>query len=131
MRWQEQGERGPRRVDVPFVPGAFALVDVLSNAECADLIDAAEAAGYSPDEPVSAAGSDSPRAASLVWLADEDTLDRIYSRCRRLLPAQLGGGELAGINARWRLYRYGQEAVYRPHVDGAWPGSGRVDGKLE
>lgn len=29
---------------------------------------------------------------------------------------------------RWRLYRYDKGAVYRPHVDGAWPGSGIRDG---
>ncbi|KAJ1416688.1 hypothetical protein B484DRAFT_315195, partial [Ochromonadaceae sp. CCMP2298] len=29
-----------------------------------------------------------------------------------------------GINARWRLFRYFSGAVYRPHIDGAWPGSG-------
>ena len=32
----------------------------------------------------------------------------------------------AGINARWRLFRYTDKegAVYRPHIDGSWPGSG-------
>jgi len=43
-----------------------------------------------------------------------------YVACRPLLPQQLGGGKLAGINARWRLYRYSPGATYRPHVDGAW-----------
>ena len=32
------------------------------------------------------------------------------------------GATLAGLNARWRLYRYVPGAHYRPHVDGAWPG---------
>ena len=42
------------------------------------------------------------------------------------------GAPLLGINARWRLYRYYPGAVYRPHVDGAWPGSGVVkDGEAE
>lgn len=38
--------------------------------------------------------------------------------------SQQGGGALAGINSRLRLYQYDAGAVYRPHVDGAWPGSG-------
>ena len=29
-----------------------------------------------------------------------------------------------GLNRRWRIYRYNQGNVYRPHIDGAWPGSG-------
>jgi hypothetical protein len=32
------------------------------------------------------------------------------------------GATLAGLNARWRLYRYVPGAHHRPHVDGAWPG---------
>ena len=36
-------------------------------------------------------------------------------------------GELAGINRRWRCYKYDGGNVYRPHVDGAWPGSGIVN----
>lgn len=46
------------------------------------------------------------------------------ARVRPHLPAELCGGAAAGINARWRLYRYSPNVVYRPHVDGAWPGSG-------
>ena len=66
-----------------------------------------------------------------VWLADDLDLVPVYERCRALLPSELSGGVLAGLNARWRLYRYGQDAVYRPHVDGAWPGSGIKEGVLE
>jgi len=36
---------------------------------------------------------------------------------------------LTGINKRFRCYKYLEENVYRPHVDGAWPGSGIVDGE--
>ncbi|OEU20161.1 hypothetical protein FRACYDRAFT_236230 [Fragilariopsis cylindrus CCMP1102] len=30
---------------------------------------------------------------------------------------------LYGINRRWRFFRYGQDCVYRPHIDGSWPDS--------
>ena len=30
---------------------------------------------------------------------------------------------MAGLNRRWRFYRYDAGGTYRPHVDGAWPGS--------
>lgn len=95
---------------------------------------------YTPDQPVANTdGSLAPaeregpgRGESFVWLVDDSVQGPLYSRCQSMLPPELGDGELAGINARWRLYRYGQDAVYRPHVDGAWPGSGLgSDGKLE
>jgi hypothetical protein len=57
-------------------------------------------------------------------MADESVLGPLYARISRLLPQRLGGGALAGVNPRWRLYRYTPGAVYRPHVDGAWPRSG-------
>ncbi|KAJ9529515.1 hypothetical protein QJQ45_013868, partial [Haematococcus lacustris] len=86
------------------------------------------AAGFSPaPHPLlsaarATAGGD--RAAGCVWLADAELLDTLFARVRPLLPSCLGGGQLAGLNARLRLYRYDAGNVYRPHVDGAWPGSG-------
>lgn len=143
------GAPNPFRIDVPFVPQAFAMVDVLTRAECQEFIAAAESVGYSPDEPIrgdprgatrfpsadegnaKVDGPDRPRAVGLVWLACPSLNEALFERCRALLPAELSGGRLCGLNARWRLYRYPEGAVYRPHVDGAWPGSGLVDGKLE
>lgn len=48
------------------------------------------------------------RAAGCVWLADASLTEPLWQRVRPLLPQKLGGGELAGLNARWRLYRYDQ-----------------------
>jgi len=31
---------------------------------------------------------------------------------------------VAGLNARWRLYKYRPNDIFRAHTDGAWPGSG-------
>jgi hypothetical protein len=55
---------------------------------------------------------------------DHSILDVLYKRMLGLMDQHLHGGDVAGINARWRLYRYIPGVVYRPHVDGAWPGSG-------
>jgi len=60
----------------------------------------------------------------VVWLADESLLGPIYARVQALLPPVLEGHKLCGINARLRLFRYYPGAEYRPHIDGAWPGSG-------
>jgi hypothetical protein len=32
--------------------------------------------------------------------------------------------QLAGINARWRFFRYAADAVYHPHIDGSWKAGG-------
>jgi hypothetical protein len=47
------------------------------------------------------------------------------------LPSSTSGGvgALAGLNARFRIYRYTPGLVYRPHIDGAWPGSGMRNGQ--
>jgi len=58
---------------------------------------------FAPDEP--ATGSKSVLAHALVWLADAALCDRLFQRCAHLLPPSLGGGVLAGLNARWRVYR--------------------------
>jgi hypothetical protein len=91
-------------------------------------------------------------------IADEYLLNEIFDRVRLLLPQSICGCQLAGINARYRFFRYfagtyhnlaienphlpytfssimniytvvlcHSDAVYRPHIDGAWPGSG-IDG---
>ncbi|GLC32956.1 hypothetical protein PLESTB_000387000 [Pleodorina starrii] len=149
------------RVEVPFVPGAFVLVGALSRGECAQIVACAEEMGYvvDPDYTFSAAaraaaagaglsasssisgissaarsggaGLGERGAAGCVWLADETLQGPLYDRISHLLPQHLCGGDLAGINARWRLYRYDKGAVYRPHVDGAWPGSGLKNGRYE
>jgi hypothetical protein len=124
------------------------------------------------------------QAHNFVWLADDELLSTVYSRCKPHLPAvdstavtpsvtaaatpshstsndttttaaadtttattasrkrqrvetaaDVNGsvtasdvpkrsGQLAGLNSRWRLYRYKPGSIYRPHIDGAWPASG-------
>ncbi|KAI8585566.1 hypothetical protein BDZ88DRAFT_432262 [Geranomyces variabilis] len=122
------------RHDVPNVPGCFMLTDVLTPQQCTSILHAAETVGFTPDAPIvgAAAEQTSVLAHNLFWLADSDLLDAIFTRCAPHLPHTLsstaggGGGalNLRGINARWRVYRYVPGAVYRPHIDGAWPASG-------
>jgi hypothetical protein len=123
------------KIDIPFVPDAFVLTELLSSKECKKIISAAEAIGFVPDEPVmrttalvaaTAAGLDD-RAANFTWLVDDSIMRCIMSRCEHLFPQVLkDGSQFVGMNARWRLYRYYPGSIYRPHVDGAWPQSGKV-----
>ena len=75
------------------------------------------------------------RSRACVVVVDERTHDAVFERLRAHLPAELedccdakgrrrGVGKLVGLNRRWRFYRYDAGGTYRPHVDGAWPGSG-------
>jgi hypothetical protein len=114
-----------KRHNVPHVPGAFILTNVLTPSECAQFIRIAEQIQYTPD---AVDGID-----NIQWLASDDITTHLFSRCETLLPAvipSINGYScvLRGINARFRLFRYTPGSVYRPHIDGAWPGSGLVNG---
>ncbi|KAJ7312922.1 hypothetical protein DFH08DRAFT_791180 [Mycena albidolilacea] len=117
--------RQPQRFDVTGVPGAFIINDVFEPSECQALIDAAEAVGMHPDEPTAGSATQlaSVLAHNFIWLADADFIAAMYARVVALLPQTVHGGAVKGINRRFRLYRYRPGALYRPHIDGAWPAS--------
>ena len=116
------------RVDVPFVDGAFVLGHVLSDTECARVIETASKMGFTPDASYSLSSVHSPSAAGVVWVAEKESLC-IFDRVRQFLPASINGHVLKGINPRWRVYSYATGATYRPHIDGAWTYSAIRDGK--
>ncbi|KII84771.1 hypothetical protein PLICRDRAFT_146256 [Plicaturopsis crispa FD-325 SS-3] len=107
---------------VPHVPSAFLLTSVLSPAECTAIVTATEAVGFAPDQPV--VEMSSILAHGVIWLADADFLDTLWTRVSAFMSPTMSGGEVRGLNARFRVYRYVPGAVYRPHIDGAWPKSG-------
>jgi len=113
-------------VTVPFLNESMCLVNVLSVEECNKILAYAMAIGLQPDRPMSSQLS--TLADNMIWCADETLMTSIYQRCLPFLPAAIDGRKIAGINRRWRLYRYTPGAEYRPHIDGGWPGSGVVDG---
>lgn len=105
-----------RRYAVPHVPGASLLAGVLSRRECDRLVALFEALGYAPDAV--------PGIDCVQVLADASLLAPLWARVAPALPQRAGGGALVGLNARLRCFRYAPGAVYRPHIDGSWPGSG-------
>lgn len=138
---RQRPEASVQRYEVPGLPGAFVLSNVLSAGECRQILAASEAVGYVPDQPATrsaplaaatAAGLDD-RAANFTLFASDTLLSSLATRVAPLLPQTLGGADgsasgattkgFAGLNARWRFYRYSPGAVYRPHIDGAWPAS--------
>lgn len=116
-----------KRHDIDLIPGAygaFVLTNVLSASECKQIIEIAEKKmKYVPDHPTS---SPTPTGIDTCeWLVDSSILDPIHERIMPHLNPVVHGEKVAGVNARWRLFRYGEERTYRPHIDGSWPGSGR------
>uniref|UniRef100_A0A7S4KLZ0 Fe2OG dioxygenase domain-containing protein n=1 Tax=Paramoeba aestuarina TaxID=180227 RepID=A0A7S4KLZ0_9EUKA len=106
-----------QRYDVPGVPGAFLIQNVLSPEDCSRVLSLSESLSYMPDVPLT--GLKSVLAENFCWLISSHLHDTIFERIKTLLPPGA-----VGFNRRWRLYRYRPGNVYRPHIDGAWPGSG-------
>jgi hypothetical protein len=131
---QPQMSKEVERIDVPNLPGVFVLTNVLAAADCEKMIQCAEQMGMTPDTPSGGSAKDltSVLADNFFWLAHEELNDWIFHRCKPFLPQEIQGRGIAGLNARWRLYRYTPGSIYRPHIDGAWPGSGLTpSGKYE
>ncbi|KAJ3107478.1 hypothetical protein HDU97_004074 [Phlyctochytrium planicorne] len=125
------------RVDLPQIPSCFMIRDMLSASECSQILRAMEAIGFTADEPAVYGQTDAASilAHNVFWFADKTLLGTLEERIKGLIPEVLeceedGLGEggvvtrsYAGINPRWRVYRYVPGSVYRPHIDGAWPRS--------
>lgn len=113
-------------IPVPNLPGVTVLKNILSVQECCDIVSAAESIGFTPDKPSggSAKEMNSVLAENFFYLADSELVDRVYQRALPFLPPFVNGQAIAGMNSRWRVYKYTPGSIYRPHIDGAWPGSG-------
>ena len=117
-----------KRHDIHLIPsekyGAFVLTNVLSAAECQQLLHVAETKmKYIPDHPTTS--PESTGIDTCEWLVDSTILDPIHQRIMPFINQTVHGERVAGVNARWRLFRYGEHRTYRPHIDGSWPGSGQ------
>eukprot|EP00931_Biecheleriopsis_adriatica_P074202 TRINITY_DN48318_c0_g1_i1.p1 TRINITY_DN48318_c0_g1~~TRINITY_DN48318_c0_g1_i1.p1 ORF type:complete len:286 (-),score=45.15 TRINITY_DN48318_c0_g1_i1:22-819(-) len=124
---EQPSERGPGSAcssEVAGVPGAFLQRNVLTPEECEQLMRLTEAAGYGSDAPTRL-GRHIRKNDNCVIVADEATNSTIFERCRRSFPSAVHGGEVCGINRRWRFYRYGPGDIFRAHIDpDGWTGSG-------
>ena len=122
-------EREVQRHEVEEVPGAFQLLDVLSDTECEQFVAISDALGYHSDAPVSLPHH-VRHNTNVNWVVDESIDGAIWERCRTQIPERVASGRALGLNARFRFYRYREGDYFRPHTDGAWPGSRVVDGHL-
>lgn len=120
------------RVDIPAVPGAFQVLNVLTQEECERLIELTESLGYLKDAAVSL-----PRTVrhnhNVTWVVDEMTDGILWQRVKEHMidPENIfHGKQPVGLNARFRFYRYHEGDFFKPHTDGDWPGSRVIDNQL-
>lgn len=117
------------RVELPEVPGAFQLLNVLTEAEAKKLIDISEMLGYDEDSPVSLP-HEVRHNENFNWVVSEMIDTTIWKRSSHLVTERWQGQVAKGINARFRFYKYKSGDFFSPHSDGAWPGSRVIDGEL-
>lgn len=113
------------RIEVEGVPGAFQLLNVLTDLECQAFIQTAESLGYTEDAAVSL-GRNIRHNMNLNWIIDNTTERLIWSRISSKFSSNttnfLAKYPL-GLNQRFRFYRYAAGDYFSIHTDGAWPGS--------
>lgn len=131
----ELANRNPKGVSkrmVSDVPGAFQLLNVLTQDECKRLIAISETMGFLPDAAVSLP-RDVRHNDSLTWVVDNTTERLIWDRIEPLMTDDddiFNGKAALGLNNRFRFYRYSKGDYFKPHSDGSWTGSQVVDGQL-
>jgi len=117
------------RKDIEDVPGAFQLLNVLSDDECRQFVSITEALGYQTDAPVSLP-HDVRHMCNVNWVVDESVDGPIWERCRDAVTKTASDTTPLGLNARFRCYRYGVGDYFKPHKDGSWPGSRVIERRL-
>ncbi|MCH2043933.1 MAG: hypothetical protein MK212_07290 [Saprospiraceae bacterium] len=117
------------RTEIPEVPGAFQLLNVLSDQETRKLIDVSELLGYDEDSPVSLP-HEIRHNENFNWVVSEMIDRTIWERSQHLVTENWQGQTAKGINARFRFYKYKKGDFFKAHTDGAWPGSRVVNKKL-
>jgi hypothetical protein len=127
--FEEHASGSVTRVDIPEVPGAFQLHNILTDKEADNIVDIAEKLGFHQDSPVSLPHH-VRHNENMNWVVSESIDGVIWDRSKGLVSETIGNQTAKGLNARFRFYRYGTGDYFKPHTDGAWPGSRVVDGEL-
>lgn len=132
LRLDDSYSETPHRRQVSEVPASFQIEKLFSPDECQRMITLSEHLGYTKDAAVSLPHK-IRHNESVVWVIDEHTHDIIWQRCSALIqgaPHLFEKKRPVAINKRFRFYRYSEGDYFRPHTDGAWPGSAIIDEKL-
>ena len=102
---------------------AFYIDDVATAQETRALIDVSEKLGFLDEAPGIQTPPGMRQNKSVHWLAEEALLNKIFQRIEPFLPRKLEGNTLLPrLSQRINMYRYDNEDVFNPHIDGDWPG---------
>lgn len=126
LRLQPRLELRPERRDIELGGLlAFVINDVLAEDEADAIVTATERFGYQAAAPGIATPPGMRMNKSVHWVADSELLEPLFNRIRHLLPTELDGMRLHGrLSQRINMYRYDEQDVFNPHIDGDWPGYG-------
>ena len=97
---------------------------VFTPEECQQFIDLSEQKGY--EAATITLGRNhfelrtEVRNNDRVIYDDVQLAEQLFVRLRDLLPAQLHGWDLIGLNERFRFYRYQSGQTFKPHWDGIY-----------
>jgi prolyl 4-hydroxylase len=104
-------------------PIAFTVNDVMSTAECAELIARIDEIGPEAAPITTGAGfvmRPEIRNNTRVIFDDMAFAQRLFERVAPALPQSLCGMTPVGANERFRCYRYAPGQKFAPHYDGAF-----------
>ena len=102
--------------------GVFTIDHFFSPAECAHYIAFGDEIGYAASEVNFASGSrraEEIRNNDRVIFDDVALADMLFDRVRKMLPSEIAGWTLSGLNERLRFYRYAPEQYFKWHKDGS------------
>jgi len=105
-----------------MAPLVFTIADVFGPAECEAAIARAEQSGFDAAATTGAGlvTRSESRNTDRAMFDDVELAAELFSRIRDMLPRRLCGRRPAGVNERFRCYRYTPGQRYKPHYDGAF-----------
>lgn len=104
-------------------PLVFTIPDLCPPSECAELIARIERLGPEAAPITTRYGFEmrpDVRNNTRVMFDDLDLAASLHARIAPTAPARLCGRRLAGVNERFRCYRYEPGQRFAPHYDGAF-----------
>lgn len=110
----------------------YTVDNVLTPDECKELIDLTEEEGFGSAPITTRKGfvhKPEVRNNTRVMLDDRKRADWLFEKVKEHLPSQ-PYGELAGLNERFRFYRYDKGQYFKWHFDGPYDRSASEGSKL-
>ncbi len=101
----------------------FLIENVLSPDEADTFVKITEMLGFRPEAPGLQTPPGMRQNMTVHWVTTMEIMATIYARIVQFLPPKLDGQELyPNLSQRINTYRYEEDDVFKPHIDGAWPG---------